>query len=155
MRRFILIAITAFIVCSCQAKIEKLEQPLMETINTATGVIFNEQILINDVSYLRQSEVDYDKPHDLVRWIHDDTIVYEVDALFVAERIIDINQDGLDDLVIIYNTTQGKLFVCFLFDGNIGRLTQPGWEFHIDKAILYSLPTLAARLPRNSCLSSS
>lgn len=155
MRRFILIAITAFIVCSCQAKIEKLEQPLMETINTANGVIFNEQILINDVSYLRQTEVDYDKPHDLVRWIHDDTIVYEVDALFVAERIIDINQDGLDDLVIIYNTTQGKLFVCFLFDANMGRLIHPSREIHIDKAILYSLPTLAARLPRNSCLSSS
>jgi hypothetical protein len=136
MSRFSLIAFAAFIVCSCQEKIEQFEQPLIETIKTANGVVFNEHILINDVAYLRQTEVDYDNPHDVVRWIYYDTIVYEVDALFVAERIIDINQDGLVDLVLIYNATQGKqLFICYLFDKNLKKLINSGWNFFIDRAI--------------------
>jgi hypothetical protein len=136
MCRFMPIVIIAFIVCSCQGKMEKSEHPIVETIITSNGVIFNENVLINGISYLRQTEVEYSMNYDVVRWIHQDTILYEVDELFVAERIFDVNGDGLDDLVVIYNATQGKqLFICYLFDKNLKKMISSGGKFFIERTI--------------------
>ncbi len=156
MCRCVLIVIIAFAVCSCQGKMETSEHPIMETIINSNGVIFNENVLINGISYLRQTEVDYSMNYDVVRWIHQDTILYEVDELFAAERIFDVNRDGLDDLVVIYNATQGKqLFICYLFDKNLKKLIDSGGKFFIDRAISYSPPTLGVHLPHSSCPFSS